>query len=402
MTQKERPSSPQPAQIQSPYYPPEDEISLVDLLEVLFRKKILIIGITSVFTVLAILYAQSITPTYRAEIGFLPPDDANLGAHFPDSIAHILPGKTTYNKDGEVTNQNRSLFYKFLTAVQSYQMQKKVFIEGNFLLRFVDNNPNVDMGKEIVREINESIQISTDSKGGKKGAKDAFDETIYLEMEGTKPEVISDFLNVLVESAKNWVINNTKESIQRQIKAQISNLAVKLENLRSNERSLWALKIRDLSENLKIAKKLGVVENSFNLLPSTGASSTVVFQKGEQPLITLQKEQSLPVWFLYGERALQQELDSLKQQLSVEPYSEEIAELSFQIEDLSRIDVSKINFEPVIISQPSIPPAHPIKPDKRKIVGLGIALGLFVGILAAFFSNLVGQLRARQSSTQEE
>ena len=42
MTEKERPSSPQPDPIQSSYYQPEDEINILDLLGVLVKKKTLI------------------------------------------------------------------------------------------------------------------------------------------------------------------------------------------------------------------------------------------------------------------------------------------------------------------------------------------------------------------------
>ncbi len=401
MTQKKRPLSPQPDHIQSSYFPPEDEIGLPDLLEVLIRKKILIIAITSVFTVFAILYAQSVTPTYRAEIGFLPAGEVNLAAYFPESIAHVLPGRAMFD---DVTNKNKSLFYMFLTTIQSYQLQEKVFIEGNFVKRFVDNNPNVDMRKQVFLGLNGSMQINTDNKGKKTGAKDArnsFDETIYLEMVGTKPEVISDFLNALAEAAKNEVINNTKKSIQSEINAQINNYSIKLENLRVKDKSEKAQKIRDLSGNLEIAKKLGVVENSFSLV-SKNMPATFVFQQGEESRHRLQWEQSLPLWYLYGERALQQELDSLKSRLRIDAYSEEADELNFGIASLSKIDLPKINFQPVIVSQPSIPPAHPFKPDKIKIIGLGVPMGLFIGFLAAFLSNTMGQLRARQSSTQEE
>ena len=88
----------------------------------------------------------------------------------------------------------------------------------------------------------------------------------------------------------------------------------------------------------------------------------------------------------------------MKRQPFADQHIEGAAELNLEIAALSRIDLSKINFEPAIISQPSISPVHPFKPDKTKIIGIGIALGLFLGIIAAFLSHLVGQLRARQSA----
>lgn len=90
MTEKEQLSTTQPDHIRSSWYPPEDEISFVDLLEVIARKKILIIFTVSIFTLLSILYAQLVTPTYKAVIGFLPPDETKLTAYFPDYTADLF------------------------------------------------------------------------------------------------------------------------------------------------------------------------------------------------------------------------------------------------------------------------------------------------------------------------
>ena len=141
----------------------------MDLLEVLIRKKVLIHAITSFCTLFSIFYARSITPTYQATIGFLPPDEASLVEYFPDNIATTLPGEIKHTSSGEVIyemqggikipERNKSIFYKFLTALQCYRFQEKVFIEGNFLSRLVDGKPVIEMGKETLRAINRSMQI---------------------------------------------------------------------------------------------------------------------------------------------------------------------------------------------------------------------------------------------------
>ena len=76
-------------------------------------------------------------------------------------------------------------------------------------------------------------------------------------------------------------------------------------------------------------------------------------------------------------------------------YAEETAELDYKIAYLSKIDLSKINFDPVIISQVSIPPVHPINLNKVKFIAIGIALGLIIGIVMAFLSYLMDQLKER-------
>ena len=76
-------------------------------------------------------------------------------------------------------------------------------------------------------------------------------------------------------------------------------------------------------------------------------------------------------------------------------YTKETTELIFKIEQLSKIDLSKINFTPVIISQPSIPPVNPVNVKKINVIVIGIVLGLFIGILIALLSCLMIQLKER-------
>ena len=68
MTEEKRQSTVPPEQIQGFNSPAEDEINLIDVLKFLARKKVLILAVTSVCTLFAIFYAQSITPNYRATI----------------------------------------------------------------------------------------------------------------------------------------------------------------------------------------------------------------------------------------------------------------------------------------------------------------------------------------------
>lgn len=381
MTRKEQPPlSPQANQTQNSNMLPEDEISLLDVLEVLLRKKVLIIIVTSVFTLLAIFYALSITPTYRATIDFQSSDETNLGSHFPDAIAQNFPGKARYNEKGEVLVSGQSFFGKYLAAIQSYRLQEKTFIEGGFLKRFADNTADVDRTKNIVAGISRSIQIQ-------KKIKNQNNETAYLEMVGTKPEAMADFLNALAEAAKSEVVNNTKVWIQREIRAYTNSYSEKLENLHSLANLERDQKIKRLSENLGIAKNLGIVENNFsNSTPGTFMA------------FMFQEEQGLPLWYLYGQRALEEEIKVLKNQPLSRQHIDEATRLKQEVENLSKVDLSKMNFEPAIISMPSVPPAQPFEPDSRKIVVTGMVLGLIAGIVLAFLSHAMAQLRTRQSS----
>ena len=56
-----------------PVYPQEDEINLVDLFRVLVKRKLTIIGLTVLTTLLAVGYALSIPSVYMSQSVILPP-----------------------------------------------------------------------------------------------------------------------------------------------------------------------------------------------------------------------------------------------------------------------------------------------------------------------------------------
>ena len=376
MNEKVRAPSPEPDNLQNYHSLPEDEVSLLDLLEVLVKKKVLIFSATAIFTLISIFYAFSVTPLYRAVISFQPPEN-RLSSIFPEFTFGILP-------DVFRNSANNYLLDKFLLKFQSYPVQEKVFNEGNFLQRFADESPDANMRKRIVQQINRSIHISRGGEGKKRVAKGSSSQTVTIVMEGAKPEVISDFLNALADRSKNEVVISVKESMQYGIELLQDKYSIELERVNTKVTVEKANKVRLFSENLEIAKNLGVLDNNFGGSAANPAlaNAALLFAEG-------------PIWYLYGQRALEQELKMLERGGVSSQFVEEIAELDYKLAYLAKIDLSKINFEPVIISQFSIPPVDPINLKNIEIITLGITLGLFIGIVMAFLSHLVEQLKKR-------
>jgi LPS O-antigen subunit length determinant protein (WzzB/FepE family) len=379
MAEKEIPLTSTPYQAQKFKHALEDEISLLDFLVVLVRKKVIIFFTASVFVVLSIFYAFSMGTIYRATIGFEPPAK-NLTSFFPDFTYEVLPN-VSQGADGVVVIKNDYMFNKFITGLQSYTNQEKVFNTGKFYERFVVNNPKIDMKKGIIQEIHRSIHV-IDGEGV--SAKVA-----SFEMKGVKPEVASDFLNALADFAKSKVEFDVKEFIQNAAKVHINIYSDRLNYELSIKRQENEDRIRTFTYNLEIAKNLGIVDNNFvNFKPKVAA------QERNGPLIG-KPDITWPTWYLYGQLALEQELHMMRDRSVSIPYSKKLIELNSNIEYLSNIDLSKINLESVIISQPSIPPVYPINIKRMTVIAIGIALGLFIGILMALLSCLMTQLKER-------
>jgi LPS O-antigen subunit length determinant protein (WzzB/FepE family) len=396
MTEQEIPLPSTPNQAQNLKHEPEDEVSLFDFLLVLVRKKVIIFFTASVFVVLSIFYAFSIEPTYRATIAF-EPSGKHLTSFFPNFIFEILPN-VSKDKKGILVINNDYLLNEFIAGLQSYANQEKVFDAGKFNERFVVNNPETDMKKEIVGEIHRSIHVDNELGGKKLRGRS---NVAIFEMKGVKPEVASDFLNALVDLAKSKVEFDVKELIQHEAKAYIYVYSEELNYELSIKRQENKDKIRTFTDNLEIAKNLGILDNNFDNFKPDG-SFFYEQTKNINSVVTSSRERlkgkagnTWPAWYLYGQLALEQELNMMGDRSVAVPYSRKLIELNSNIEYLSNIDLSKMNLEQTIISQPSVPPVHPINIKRTYFIAVGIAFGLFIGILMALLSCLMPQLKER-------
>jgi LPS O-antigen subunit length determinant protein (WzzB/FepE family) len=369
----------------------EDEINLLDLLGFLVRNKKFIFSTASIFVVLSMLYAFSMVVTYRVTIDFLPPDKA-LTFFFPELIQEVLPNISRDKKGGIVVKKNDYMLYKFIAELQSFANQEKVFNAGKFHERFIVNNPKDNM-KGIVQEINRSIHVTQQEKDSKEVKLSP--QVASFEMKGVKPEVSSDFLNALADFAKSKAEFDIKELIQIGVKTLTAKTSARLSYLLSIEKLDNEGQIKILTENLTIAKNLGILENNFVNLQQTRQYTT------DNWLNVSGSYNGFPIWYLYGQRAIEQQLDLLKHRNisanRISKYSEysEYLKLNAKIALLSNIDLSKVNLVPVIISKTSIPPADPINTKKINIVAVGITLGLFIGIFMTIIRFVMIQPKKR-------
>jgi len=99
-------------------YYQEDEIDLKQLFRSLADRKWFIFGFTGFITVLAVAYALSIPPTYKASISFLSPNQSSV---------------LQLNKIKLTSETSETVYRKFLNKVMSSQFQRKIFDENDYL-----------------------------------------------------------------------------------------------------------------------------------------------------------------------------------------------------------------------------------------------------------------------------
>ena len=407
MTEEKRQSTVPPEQIQGFNSPAEDEINLIDLLKLMARKKILFLTVISFCTLFSILYAQSITPMYRATVGLLDHNEKFGSLSILEQLGSGLSKKVDPTTKKPITS-----FERFLLNIKSYKFKQEVFVKGGFQKKF-SHETGIDTDQSV-SEIYSSTKIVKRN------------EIDYLELEGSKPKVMLEFLTVLVEAAKENVNTEINEIQRSTVKTRINNLSSKIEELhqkftlqkqrekikeqiaktREKENKLEnklenkEKEIARLSKALNMAKHLGIKNNNLDKPDHAKA----------------------PAWFRYGELALQQKIKSLRSKkeeipntrklsieknklqsykqkiMSLESKEKEISNKNLAIEKLKlersrTADLPLLKFKVATIIKHSYDLVKPYQP--RVIVGFGLAFGLFISIFVVYIIHLK-QLKSKE------
>ena len=380
MTEKNRQSTVQPKQTQGFNSPAEDELDLIDLLNFLARKKFFILAITSIFTLFSIFYAQSITPVYRATVGLLDPKESFSSISVLEQLG--------LDKVNHQTTKPLNIFERFLFNIKSHEFKKEVFVNGGFQKK-VSHETAIDTDQSVSATYNSTKIVKRDGD-------------TYLELEGSQPKVMLEFLTALVEAAKENVNTEIKDKARSFIRTRINNLSAKIEELhqkitvqeqieKEKKAEKKAKEIGRLSKALDMAKRMGIKNNNFDK-PDNG---------------------SAPVWFRYGELALQQKMRSLRytkeatpntKNLSIEKAKLKLKKLQRGIKSLrskekaklkkfQTADLTLLKFKVVTIGKYNY---SLVKPNQTfMIVVIGVAFGLFISIFMAFLIELK-QLRTKE------
>jgi LPS O-antigen subunit length determinant protein (WzzB/FepE family) len=392
MTEKEQRSMTQPDKTQSSHRPTEDEIDLMDVLEVLLKNKALILAITSIFTILGFFYTKTIIPTYKVTIAVLEPQETFL-LNFPEKTAKKLPGGN---------EEDATPFAQFLSTVMSFSHKKNVFEQGDFMKKFFDHS-DTTLAEVAVLQLHNSITISKEQTDEK---MKLYEKPVHFTMIGLKPKVMSEYLTALIDSAREKTITDIRGLAHSIINAETNSVSAEIDNLRSREKEKTSKDLMFLSEAVKIAENLDIQNNNFEKLSNHAFQIGIVQQSALQNIMNHNSQtssdirivdDSLPLWFLYGKKALEQELK--KHQIRSD--GEVILGLAERENTLRRyksIDPSLLDIKVFTLSQPSIPPSVPINSENRMYVVTGMLLGLLIGMATVFIRNLTDHLKQRQQS----
>jgi LPS O-antigen subunit length determinant protein (WzzB/FepE family) len=345
-------------------YDQEDEILLKHALLFLFNSKWIILGITSLITTISIVYVMSITPIYQASLSVYPPSDLSISKINNDRFEekNALP-------DSEINYSKESIYEMFLYKISSNSFIEQVFISNNYSEKLKLNN---EVGNLYASNFSEKIKLHKPQDSSK-----ARKDLTTISLEGAEPLIISSFLNDLVKSAHLETKDDLIKIDQLTIQKEIENIDIELVIERDLISKLRLNKINDLKKEINIAKSLNKKDANFSQINNIGNNNL----KSHPSALNI-----LPAWYMYGEKALIQELD--KALLENENINSRTIDLEAKRKVLTSYIPAFNDIELVGIVW-SVPPSGPILPKKRLIVIVMFFISLIVSIFIAYIVSAV-------------
>ena len=379
-----------PPQVPPPgyYSPAEDEISLIELWNVLAGRWRLIAATTLLATLIAIVYALTIPPLYKATAYFLPPSEQDVA---PIGVAGVQD----------------------VSVDEAYSLFKQMLSSKSLLDHYKS---------EHSLEGNPSLIINSDNK---------IPGSLNLSIEWHDPDEAAGWVDGLSEMANKLVVEQLLSNIDYRLRQQIENVEYTISSERkraqkkredrietiestiSSKRNLAQKQREDrivvIGESLEIVN--AQIENTISLLQKFSQSyanhestqqeilKTHLKLSNESTALQTEKvmlqNRSSDDRFISGLDDLEDEKVTLLNRTSDDPFIPGLSQLEKELVRLKSINISNTSINTYTLDQPALSSSYPIKSNRRRIITLGGIIGLMGGVFLAFLLNFIQNQKNR-------
>lgn len=360
----------------------QDEINLVELLQVIWKRKLIIFITTLLFTVLAGIYAFTAKERWTSTAVVIEPQLTDLGNYFEIRRDYARITESELNDNNFVN----ALFAQF--NLLSYSLdEREAFIKNSAYYKNAVEGLNEQEKQVILSKIvNEDFSIirpDPKKQPDLVGRKISFSATTASEAQDTLIQFMS-FLN-------NNVLAKDIEKFFIILQDKIKDLEYEKSKI---ERELSILKnsaIQNLNEAYNIAKKAGIKEYS-NTVGRENINQVLIASDTKIPL-SESKLSDGSYLFMLGERYLKAQIDVVNQDKLIYPprYYQITGQLKELIPLFEKLKVAKgVAFR--YLSSPDYPITKD-KPKKALILLIGFVLGLVTSVFAVVILNIITRTR---------
>jgi len=344
-----------------------NQLTISQIFSLTYNKIKFICAFTIIFTFLAIVYASSLTSVYKTKAEISAPSDLDT-----QRLTSSLFSRNLVNDD---------IFKSFLSNLTTREIQKKIFLDNDFMSKFNPENKLIINTDNYIYSILKNIRLERPNLTQNDIKVGFLDRNPYtISMTGENSQAISEFLTTLINEVnvvtlkefkyENYIIVSdrlkqirlyreeivTLERMNRLFAIQkwknkndlkISDITNEINNLKYKYTEKRFSLIKTLTEASDIAGALGIIENNFDnkgKLPDSVSDQK--YRDLDQFSLLLESSEVLPVWFFYGQKALNAMIESLEKN----PVSSRSIEGLIELE----LELIRIKNDP-ILEQMSLP-----------------------------------------------
>lgn len=289
-----------------------DEIDLIDLIKVLWQKKLVVILTSFFFALIAAIYAFTAKEQWTSKATTIAPKVADMGYYLSlrSEYANILNIKEFTSKD-VVDN----LFNNFRVALFSNNMKREFFAQSKWFQNYANENAkDEDAKQKLLSDILDKSLIVTIPDIKKNPNALGINISFAAETPKEAQEVLTEYINFINAT----VLAEDKIDFLADIKIAIDNLELQKDKIQRDTESVRQVQLENLTTALDIAKSAGIKEYS----KTSGNVSIPQFALGDAQIpFTDSKLSDGSYLFMLGEKYLQAQLDTLTNNKVVYPVS---------------------------------------------------------------------------------
>ena len=289
-----------------------DEIDLIELISILWKKKLWIMLSSFIFTAIAGVYAFTAKEQWTSSAEVIAPRTLDLGDYFlmRKEYARILGSEF----DAGATASN--LFSQFNLLSESLDERRKFFAQSDFYKKKVEGKSETEKAQILSELISKHITIK---KPDSKKEPDLIGNKIsfYAETPADAQNVLSKFISTINQSAYQIELDNFLLYFNELV-TDLNYEKTKFERDLSIHKSV---QLENLENALRIAKEAGITEYAKSLGITNGQSAmqqALTVSEAKIPLSDSKLSDSTYL-FMLGEKYLKAQIDVLKDSSVVYP-----------------------------------------------------------------------------------
>jgi len=339
----------------------DDEIDLFELIQSLWKEKVLIVAITFVITLIGVGYALSIPPTYQASVQMLPPSMSNV----------VELAKFDVLQSSQSQSQSQS-FADFLQILKSKQLRKTFLSQEGVKATLF--SPETSSQKAL-SALEKMALVEIPKKGPK--------TEVSLNFQFKDAVLAADYANQLVQLAVDQYRANIAQTFASEKDQEVNKLNDQQESLIATHEGRLNKELTKLQEAYEIARKLKIDDprESRNMSVKTEARSSVVTEE---------------MRYLYSEgtRALSAEIETVTERKTNLAMVDGLLEIQQRLALLNSVSFDAAKVMPVTIDLAAEAPEQRIKPKRSLIVALSGVVGGMLAIMFVLIRNAVRNRKA--------